>query len=86
MSKIDQMAETIIRMEGKMDGFLKSQELQGRMLDHHDKILRGDSDGGYEGLCEQMRNVNKRHLFVASLIPAAMMGLVEFLKRKLGGH
>ena len=85
MSKIDQLSESIARMEGKIDGFLKSQELQGRMLNHHDKILRGDSEGSTEGICEQVRNINKRHALVATIIPAGMMAVVEFLRRKIGG-
>jgi hypothetical protein len=84
MSKIDDLVSRTIRMEEKMDGFIEAQKYQARMLSHHDKMLRGDSDGQVEGLCEQVRNINKRHALVATFIPIFITAGWEYLKRKLG--
>lgn len=86
MSKIDQLTESVARMEVKIDGFLKAQEIQCRMLSQHDEILRGGGEGRSEGLCEQVRNINKRHAFIATLIPVAITAGWEYFKRKMGAH
>ena len=90
MSKMDDLVARTIRMEEKMDNFIASQEIaqkyQARMLSYHDKILRGDSEGQQEGICEQVRNINKRHAFIATLIPLFITAGWEYLRTKVLGR
>ena len=83
MGKIDVMAEDIVVIKTTTETILARLESHNESIRAHDAILRGGVEGQREGLCEQVRNINKRNAAMATIIPFSMMALWEYVKHKM---
>ena len=88
MSKIEELIATVSRIEAKMDDFHHNTEARcakhAIQLAAHEMNLNGD--GGREGINEKLRAFEKRHMFIAMVIPNFIIIAWEILKHRLTGQ
>ena len=83
MSKIDTLCSDVAAIKVDTANILARLESHSKDIRAHDAILRGGVEGQREGLCEQVRNINKRNAAMATIIPFSMMALWEYVKHKM---
>jgi hypothetical protein len=87
-NKIEELISTVTRIETKMDDFHRTTgercAKHSVQLAAHEMNLNGD--GGREGINEKLRAFEKRHMFIAMVIPNFIIIVWEVLKHKLTGN
>jgi len=87
MSKIEELIATVSRIETKMDDFHANTNLRcskhAIQIAAHEMNLNGD--GGREGINEKLRAFEKRHMFIALMLPNFIIIMWEIIKHRLTG-